>query len=71
MFSLLKRSAGRVSGLVMVSLKCSWARWTYFVNWTGGIHISAKSPVWSPYTCRTHARDRLRLVCIFLMSVSL
>ena len=27
--------------------------------------------VWSPYTCRTRARDRLRLVCIFLMSVSL
>jgi len=24
--SFVKRSAGRVSGLVMVSLKCSWAR---------------------------------------------
>jgi len=35
--------------------------------------VSAKSPVWSPSTCRTPAtgKDRLRLVCIFLMSVSL
>jgi len=33
--------------------------------------VSAKSPVWSPYTCRTRAKDRLRLVCIFLMSVLL
>jgi len=28
--------------------------------------------VWLPYTCKTLAKDRLRLVCIFLfMSVSL
>jgi len=27
--------------------------------------------VWSPYTCRTRAKDRLGLVCIFLMSVAL
>jgi len=33
--------------------------------------VSARRPVWSPYTCRTLAKDRLRLVCIFFMSVSL
>ena len=31
-FSFLKRSAGRVLGLVMVSLKCSWSRWTYLLT---------------------------------------
>jgi len=33
--------------------------------------MSAKSPVWSPYTCRTRARDKLKLVCNLVMSASL
>ena len=33
--------------------------------------MSAKSPVWSPCTFRTRAKEKLRLVCIFLMSVLL
>ena len=68
---LLKRNAGRVSSRFMVSLKCNWARCTYFVTWKGGIPVSTGSPVWSPYTCRTLAKDRLRLVCILCMSVLL
>ena len=35
--------------------------------------MSARSLAWSPYTCKTPscAKDRLRLVCISLVSVSL
>ena len=35
-----------------------------------GGSVSAKSQVWSSYTCRTRVKDRpeLRLVCIRLMS---
>ena len=33
--------------------------------------MSAKSLVWSPYTCRTRAKDRLRLVCnLFVVDVT-
>jgi len=57
--------------MLTVSLKWSWTRWTYLLNCRGGIPVSAKSTVWWPYTCKTRAKDRLRLFCTFLISVSL